>query len=164
MSTTPERFDYVSASGGAPPPAGWLSRHWKGALGCGCLVVPLLVIAFAGGIVYLAFSSMRSSDVYLQALDKARSNPQVVRSLGTPLEAGWWLSGSMSTAGDSGSAVLTIPISGPQGKAKINLDAKKVGGRWTFKRLEVAIEGQQEPIVLIAPADERQSEPHPRDF
>lgn len=135
-----------------PQPQGWFSRHWKAVVGIGCLGIILLILAFAAGIIFLVMGSIRSSDVYKQALAKANANPEVVLRLGQPIQPGWMLSGSINVSGPSGDADLAIPVSGPKGKGTIYAVAKKSAGEWTFSRLEVGVEGQQGRIDLLAPS------------
>lgn len=144
-----------------PPPRGWWARHWKAAIFGGCLTLIVLFCAFLAGIFLLVFSSFRSSDVYRMALERARANPDVVRQLGTPIEPGWWVSGSMNVTGGSGSADLAIPIHGPKGTGKIELVARKRDGRWMFRRLVVLPDGGA-PIVVEESDQPEENQPGPK--
>src|SRR4051795_9689338 len=103
-----------------PQRKGWWGRNWKWTLPVGCLT-PILVCG--GGlalIVGVVFGSIRSSDVYKEAVAQARSSPAVVTALGSPVETGMLLSGRINVNGSSGDADLAIPIHGPRGRGKIN--------------------------------------------
>lgn len=132
---------------------GWWQRHWRWALPLlGVLGVSLFaaaVLAFASAL----FGMMRSSDVYITAMQRMRDNPQVIAALGTPIEPGWYLTGSMKTGGTSGTADLQIPISGPKGEGDLYLAAEKTHGRWTYSTLIVTVDGRDAPIDLLTPAD-----------
>ncbi len=145
MSTAPDQLQ-------PQPPQGWFSRHWKAVVGFGCLGLIILVLALVAGIFFLVMGGIRSSDVYQQALAKANANPQVVVSLGQPIQPGWMLSGSLNVSGPGGDADLAIPISGPKGKGTLYVVAKKSAGAWTFSRLEVEVEGQPGRVDLLAPS------------
>ncbi len=140
---------------GAPQPS-WLSRHWGKALAIGCLGLFLAFVAFITLIMLVVFASMKSSDVYKTAVARAKAHPQVVEKLGTPIEEGFFVSGNIETSPARGEAKLTIPISGPKGKATIYADATKRGGDWEFSVLEVVIEGESGKIELLeeGPASE----------
>ena len=69
--------------------------------------------------------------------------------VGTPIEEGMFLSGNTNVDGSSGSADLTIPISGPKGKAKVYAVATKRAGRWAYSTLEAEIDGRDERIDLL---------------
>ena len=50
--------------------------------------------------------------------------------------------------GGSGDADLSIPISGPKGKATIYAVAKKSAGEWSYSKLAVKIDSSGETIDL----------------
>jgi hypothetical protein len=115
----------------------------------GCLSTLLL---FAGGIALLfsfVFGMMKSSDVYSQALTRAKASPAVIEALGTPITEGYFTSGSIQETGPSGSAELSIPISGPKGAATIYLEARESAGQWSFSKLVVEIATPNQRIDLL---------------
>src|SRR6185295_12498533 len=131
----------------------WWSRNWKWAVPVGCLVLllPLLAIAgFVGTILAIVFGSIKSTDVYEEALTRARSSPAVIEALGQPVEDGWWMSGHINTSGPSGSADISIPLHGPKGKGTLYAVATKSAGRWEYQKLEVEVDGKEERIDLLA--------------
>jgi hypothetical protein len=120
-----------------PPQRSWWGRNWKWVVPVGC-VTPLLVCG--GGItliVVLVFGAIKSSDVYTEAVARAKANPEVKSRLGEPVEAGFWASGKVEVSGPSGEADLTIPLSGPKGSATLRAVATKTGGKWEYSTLEV---------------------------
>ena len=92
---------------------------------------------------------MKSSDVYKASLQKIKSNPAVQTAVGTPIKEGMFISGNVSTTGAEGSANLSIPISGPKGKAKVYINASKETGRWVYSDFIVEIEGSGQRINLL---------------
>ena len=135
----------------APRP-GWWSRNWKWFVPTGCLTLVVLFTVFIAGIVLIVFGAMKSSDAYKTAVARAKAHPEVIAALGTPIEEGLFVSGKTNVEGSSGQADLTIPISGPKGKAKIYAIATKAAGRWNYSTLEVAIDGRDERIDLTGAA------------
>jgi len=132
----------------------WLQRNWKWLVPTGCLTVILAVCAFVFGIVFLVFRLMQSSDVYQQAFDKAQRAPALIEAIGAPVEAGYFMSGSIKEEiGASGRATLAIPLSGPKGKATLYVSATKSRGAWTFSRLEAEIESTGRYIDVLHPPD-----------
>lgn len=118
---------------------------WIG-LGCG-----ILFFAFIGFIVFIGvvvIGSFRSSDPYQQGVRRAQSDPRVVEALGQPIKVGWFISGSINTQNDRGEANLTIPISGPKGKAKIYVVGEKRRGLWTYSEMYVTPEKGEEINLL----------------
>ncbi len=142
----------------------WWSRNWKWFVPTGCLTLLVLVGGCFGSIFMVAFTAMKSSDVYKDALVKAESNPEVVAALGTPITTGFFTNGSIHTDGPTGDAAFSIPLSGPKGKATIQLEAKKSAGEWTYSKLVVEVKDPPQRIDLLTepePAEPAQEEPAP---
>ena len=137
----------------------WWQRNWKWFVPVGCLSTLLL---FVGGIVLLftfVFGMMKSSDVYGQAVARAKANPEVIAALGSPIVEGYFTSGNIQQSGASGSAELSIPLTGPKGKATIYVEARKSAGVWSFGKLQIEIESSHQRIDLLTGA-ERSAEPN----
>jgi len=92
---------------------------------------------------------MKSTDVYKEALARAKANPAVIDSLGSPIKQGFLISGNTNVNGASGEANLSIPISGPNGKGTIYVAANKSLGRWNYSGLVVEIAKTHERIDLL---------------
>ncbi|HKY05603.1 MAG TPA: cytochrome c oxidase assembly factor Coa1 family protein [Blastocatellia bacterium] len=137
-----------------PEKRGWFGRNWKWLIPVGCLGIIVLIVAFVAAIIMFVFGAIKSSDVYQQALTKAKSNPAVTRELGEPIEPGWLVSGSINVNNGSGDANLSIPVSGPKKGGTVYALATKKQGRWEFSTLEVEVDGQGRRINLLAPSTE----------
>ena len=118
-------------------------------------MVPTCIVVFVGGIagfIYLMFTLimgfMKSSEPFKYAMERANANEQVQAALGTPVESGLFVAGSINTSGASGSATLAIPISGPKGEGTVYVEARKSAGTWTYATLEVRAPGQTGRIDL----------------
>src|SRR4051812_16032839 len=108
-----------------------------GWIGCGC--VSLVLLCSGLGVAGFMFISgiMRNSEPYQVAVKRAEAEPAVQQLLGTPIHEGWFTTGSITTSGSQGSADLSIPLKGPNGKATIYVGAHREGGRWVFDRMVV---------------------------
>lgn len=147
----------------APPPIpqptppqrkGWWGRNWKWALPVGCLT-PVLVCGGMLALIFgVVFGAIRSSDVYRESVARAQSSAAVVTALGSPVQTGSLVSGSINVNGSSGDANLAIPIHGPGGRGTIHAVAAKSDGKWHFSSLRVQVEGQAEQIDLLHNAGE----------
>ncbi len=133
----------------------FVTRKLGRPLGCasltsclGALLITLVVVGFVGGIFFLIISSFKSSSVYAEAMEAARSDPAVTSALGTPIDAGWLITGSLSEQGISGNADLVIPISGPRRGGTLYASAYKANGVWHFYTLAVQVDGDSELILL----------------
>jgi hypothetical protein len=126
------------------PPAkkGWFGRNWKWFVPLGCFTMIGAFVGVIALIFFLVVGAIKSTDVYQQALDKAKSNPEVIGSIGQPIKDGMLPQGNINTSGDSGEADFQIPISGPAGSGKIYVEAKKRVGEWEFNSLIVTVDGK----------------------
>ena len=100
----------------------------------GVIAVGALVV---GGNTLL----FKNADVVQQALAAARANTRVQEELGTPVNIGWLVTGSISTQGISGDADLVIPIQGPKKGGTLYASARKGNGVWQYYTLAVDIDG-----------------------
>ncbi len=117
--------------------------------GClGAVATIILVVGFIAGIFFFIMSQFRSSPVYVTALKAARSDSRVVEQLGTPIEIGWLITGSLEEQGLAGDASLAIPISGPRQSGTLSAAARKGNGVWQFYTLAVQVDGQAQIITL----------------
>jgi hypothetical protein len=137
-------------------PKNWWQRNWKWFVPVGCLGVLVLFAALLTLIGTLVFGMIKSSAVYKDALATTRSNPAVVQALGTPIEPGILVMGSINISGSSGNADLAIPISGPNGKGTIYAKATRAEGKWTFSRLLVEIKESKEKIDLLEHGEDKE--------
>jgi hypothetical protein len=134
----------------SPRPRGnWWNRNWKWFVPLGCLSIALLFVVFAASVVVIVFSAVKSTDVYKDALARAKSHPAVIEALGSPITDGFLVSGNTNVNGASGEANLAIPVSGPKGKGTIYAAAKKSLGRWDYSGLVLEIAKTHQRIDLL---------------
>ena len=100
---------------------------------------------------------LKSTEVYKSAVTRAKADPRVTEAIGTPINEGLFISGHSEAVGGSGKSDVSIPISGPKGKATIYAVANKSAGEWKFNKLVVRIEPTAETIDLGE--NEKQDEP-----
>lgn len=131
----------------------WFGRNWKWFVPLACVWGLAVIAGFVALILYLVFGMMKSSDVYTEALARAKANPSVVMALGMPIKEGLVVAGSIRVSGPSGEADLEIPISGPKGKGTIYVEAHKSAGRWNYLKLFVEIGVDGERIDLLKPGE-----------
>ena len=132
-----------------PAKTNWWKRNWKWFVPLGCFSVVLLFLAFIGSILVIVFSAMKSTDVYKEALARAKADPAVTEALGSPIKEGFLLSGNTNVNGAAGESNLAIPISGPKGKGTIYVSANKALGQWNYSGLVVEIGETHERIDLL---------------
>jgi hypothetical protein len=135
-SYTPPQGSYTVPPGTAPAPPQKSGGCWK-ALAIGCSVILVLGLAAMIALFVFVFSVIKRSDVYRQAFTRATSDSRVVEALGTPIEKGWWVMGSVNINNDTGNANIDFPISGPKGSARVHATASYDGNAWTYSSLVV---------------------------
>lgn len=128
----------------------WWSRNWKRAVPLGCLALMMLAVGLVAAIMWL----IKSTAPYDEALTSARAHCAVVEALGTPIDAGWFVSGSVEVSGPSGNADMSFPVEGSRASGRLYVVAHKQAGRWEFGLLQLEMEGQGARIDLLAPRDE----------
>ena len=99
---TPPQGSYTVPPG--PPPQPQKSGGcWK-ALAIGCSIIIVLGLAAVLALFVFVISVVKRSDVYREAYTRAASDPRVIERLGTPIEKGWWVIGSVHIDNTSGTA------------------------------------------------------------
>ena len=141
------------------PEKNWWGRNWKWVAPVGC-VTPIVVCGGGIGVLmWLAMSRLKNSTPYVDSLAAATQNAQVIAALGTPIEAGLTVQGSIKVSDMGGHAHMRIPISGPNGSGKIHIVATNTTGQWNYSRMGVAIDGTSQRIDLQAQAPDPNREP-----
>jgi len=140
-----------------PPPRGWWQRHWKWALPALVLTCVSVIVALVATVLFAIRSSMMTSDVYRDAMRRATTHPELVASLGAPVEAGFMPMGSIRTSsedGGAGRADLVIFVGGPAGKGQLVAAADRRLGAWTYESLIFVPEsGTVDDVIRIAEPD-----------
>lgn len=131
------------------PNANWWKRNWKWFVPLGCFSMAVLFVVFVGSVLLIVFSAVKSTDVYKDALARAKAHPAVIEALGSPVTEGFLVSGNTNVNGASGEANLSIPIAGPKGKGTIYVAARKSLGRWNYSGLVFEIEKTHQRIDLL---------------
>jgi hypothetical protein len=132
---------------GAPPPPQKSGGCLKAFL-IGCSVIIVLGLAALVALFVFVFSVIKRSDVYREAYTRASSDPRVIERLGTPIEKGWWVIGSVHLNDNGGNADIDFPISGPKGEARVHASATRDAEKWNYSSIMVRPSGGGEIDVL----------------
>ena len=122
--------------------------RWGCIIPAGCLGLFLLCGGGFGAIFYVTIGAVKSSSAYTDAVKTAKADSEVQQLLGAPIEEGFLVTGSINVQNSSGNADIEIPITGPNGSAKIHAVATKANDKWTFLTLQVYNDTKQ--IDLLA--------------
>ena len=130
-----------------PQPKGCLGRNWKWMLPVGCLGLLIGAAALVGGIVLVAMSAIKSSEVYQGALKAAQAHPAAVERLGQPIKDGWFVAGNIKVDAGGGHADFNFPVSGPKGSGTLYVRAVSPDGSWMYERLDLAVGGETTSLL-----------------
>ncbi|MDO8969959.1 MAG: cytochrome c oxidase assembly factor Coa1 family protein [Saprospiraceae bacterium] len=105
----------------------------------GILLCVGCVFLFMLGIMSL----IKSSDAYQLGLKTALASPTAQEVLGTPIQDGMFVSGSVSGEGATGTADLGVSLSGSSHSGNLQIVATKKGDTWQLDSLTLIV-GEQE--------------------
>lgn len=102
----------------------------------------------------VALGVLKSSRVYVEAVQRAQASADVQRILGSNIEPGFWVTGSISTDSSTGGAAsLRVPLSGSSSSGTLLIEADRGPGAttWDYATLELmyAEDGQSHRLQLL---------------
>lgn len=122
------------------------------------LMLPILftlMLSLCGGCFGMAYISglntIRDNPLHKQSVELARKNEIISQELGSPIEGGLITEGTLDIkdAGEHGHADCVIPISGPNGNARLFVKATLSESKWTIKQLKASLETSGKMITLV---------------
>lgn len=136
----------------------WFSHNWCWFAPVVCVVV--LLGASMIHVVYIASNAVSVADLYREATADASNDPNVITALGQPITVSlrhFSARGSESSRTNqgrriahhvSGSAALTVELTGPKDVATLHIRATQATGHWNYQLLSVDTGHQQHIDVL----------------
>ncbi|UNK42781.1 cytochrome c oxidase assembly factor 1 family protein [Luteimonas sp. S4-F44] len=137
---------------GGAPPRGWWQRHWKWALPVAIVAAIALVALAIAALLFGVRSTLVGSDVYQDAVARARANHDIIALIGEPMAEGFMPTGSINTSttgGGSGEAELTITLTGPDGDGTLVVEAERKRGQWRYASLVFLDASGRGPVTLV---------------
>ncbi|MGJ7903053.1 cytochrome c oxidase assembly factor Coa1 family protein [Lysobacter sp. 1R34A] len=131
----------------APYRKPWVQRHWILTLLLALGTLFTLSLAIGAWMTYSVMDSMRYTPPFIEAMDRARANPEVKAALGEPLEDTFVL-GAVEPKED-GVAKLFIFVRGPKGKGDVQIEAVKEQGAWRYHVMRVNLDADHTSIDLL---------------
>lgn len=127
--------------------------------GCGCLTLVVAVVLFGiGGIASLFTGVVKSSGAYQTyqiASEQVKTDAAVQSALGQPISPGW-IDKVISNENETGGhTCLRFSINGSRTSGTAYVEAEKEAGAWNYYQFVVRVNGQSQPIVLVAPPADR---------
>jgi hypothetical protein len=92
---------------------------------------------------------MRASWAYSEGFRRACESKDVAAELGMPIQAGWFITGTINVSDSMGDANLNIPLSGSKNGGTLHVVAHKIRGDWQFECVELEIIGQSHTIDCL---------------
>lgn len=109
----------------------------------------ILFLTFIGTIFYGVTSLMSDSQAYTDAMELARTNEKVIKTLGTPIEQNGIVGGNVQYSSGYSEARINIPIEGPRGKATIRVEGGGADEVWSYEKMSVFVAESGEIIDLL---------------
>jgi len=101
-------------------------------------------------LFFMLIFSMLKGEAYNQSLFALRENPEVIELIGSPIEPGYFISGSISTSGPNGQASIQYNISGSKSSAVVYVYASRHLGAWNLDTVVVNSEESHKKINVIS--------------
>ncbi len=138
----------------------WQNPAVWGGCGCclGCIAIPLIILAVFGVGV---FTVAKETGPYRAAIAQVREHPLAIEKLGEPIETSWQFQGSVNTSGGKGEARYEVPISGPNARGTLSVEATKRDGEWAYDKLEIVLDQTGERLDLRPPTADQPLEAPP---
>lgn len=123
--------------------------------GCGCLTLVVAVVLFGiGGIASLFTGMVKSTgsyQTYQMASERIKTDPAVIAALGEPISPGWISRTTSQEDAAGGTTCLRFSVTGSRSSGTAYVETERQAGAWNYYQFNVSVNGQSEPIVLIAP-------------
>ena len=120
------------------PSRGWWQRHWKWALPVAIVTAIALAALAIAALLFGVRSTLVGSDVYQDAVARARADREIIALIGEPMTEGFLPAGSINTStlgGGTGEAGLIVTLTGPKGEGTLYVEAKRKRGQWRYGSL-----------------------------
>lgn len=101
------------------------------------------------GAVVSMFTFLLKGEVYEKSLAEIRSHGQVIELLGSPIEPGLFVAGSVKVSGPDGAASIQYSLSGPKGAANAYVRATRELGQWTIRDIVVRSDDNSRTIQVL---------------
>jgi hypothetical protein len=112
----------------------------------------ILLLTAAGffGVFFVIAFVFRRMDVQRPIAGFLADHPTVVGAVGHPVSVGS-PAGQVPTGTGPGQANLSVPVSGPFGRAQVDLVMARLSRRWEVLSAALVRDGEREPLAGRAP-------------
>lgn len=112
------------------------------------VVVFVSIIAFVSLSIVSTLLILRQIEPVQASFKMIQDQPEVQTAFGPEITLGFWVSGSISTTGPSGSANLSYSIQGSQDAGTVYVEAHKELGEWVYDALVIERDSDHQRLRL----------------
>ena len=125
-----------------------------------------LLMTRIGGLLFIpialvALHVFKISEPFHGAMERVKTSPEVIQTLGSPVKIGLFLSANEETQNGEGKADMTVPVSGPNGEGIVHLKAYEWHGEWDYSELLLRMKGSNQLIDILPAGKFSASQPKP---
>ncbi|MGO2358612.1 MAG: cytochrome c oxidase assembly factor Coa1 family protein [Mesonia sp.] len=138
----------------------WWKKNWKWFLPVSMLILILTAVLFSsgiGGITNNYAQAYSDQELYQDALEHVKSNSRVIEVLGEiePIDKLTILEGEVQYSNNNQRVNSTIRIVGSKGKARMDILANRMHGKWNYETIKLRIKNPPEKrqSINIIPAE-----------
>ncbi len=126
-------------------------------------IIPIIsFFLMIGSTILLVFSFLTSSEPYKMALTEIQRDPDIIKELGQPINAGI-SQGEITQSIDNGTACLFVQLSGSKGNGLAAVEALEMDGFWKLYRLIVKVEKTNTLWFIKVPLKQADRDPCPNN-
>ncbi|MGH8444642.1 MAG: cytochrome c oxidase assembly factor Coa1 family protein, partial [Solimonas sp.] len=111
------------------------------------LMLVVIAVPSCGAMFMSVTGALKNNDAYRTSLSQIRANEEVKAALGEPIEAGYFVTGSINTNGPDGQAALQYSLKGSKAEGEAYVYASKHAGRWILLQVVVESGGHRTAVV-----------------
>ncbi|GLR04368.1 hypothetical protein GCM10007906_19560 [Vibrio hyugaensis] len=104
-------------------------------------------------LFFILIGNMLKGEAFDQSMVAISQNSEVIEIVGEPIEAGYFVMGSIQTSGENGEASLQYAISGPKGEADVYVQAYKEMEAWELYNVIVHWPESDKSINVVMPVE-----------
>lgn len=132
----------------------WWKRNWKWFVplsGISLIIISVFISSRMGGIGADLAQAYSDTELYENALEKAKSEQKVIELLGEiePIDKLAILEGEVHFTNNNQTVNSSIRLKGTKGKARMDITADKINNEWNYIVINIRIKNPPEKKQMI---------------
>ena len=111
-----------------------------------------LFIVFLSGMVFFVEAMIRHSEPFQMGLRAVTQDAVVIKTLGAPLQPGYFVGGHLEEGGGGGCAGLDVSLGGSRAQGRVYIEAIRVDSIWHLSHVWVEVPQVQQGRIEVVPA------------